>query len=117
VKLLAAFAAALALAPFAPAATTSTPRLSITDTAPVVVRGWSFRPHEQVRIVVTYARTRLARTVTASATGGFVVRFATSMTSSECGPVSAAATGSAGSRAVFKQTIDDCGPPPQPANQ
>ena len=50
------------------------PRITITDTGPLTVRGASFAPGQRVTIVAQ-APLRRVRIVTASATGTFVVRF------------------------------------------
>lgn len=73
---------------------TGTATLTVMDMQPLSVRGQGFKPNE--RVVVTTAGAR--KSVTASAAGRFVVRFARL----RCAAAPIRAVGSKGSRAVTR---------------
>ncbi len=80
----------------APEREAAKPRLLLARGAPLVLRGVHFIPEERVRVTVRTER-RLSKTVTAGATGTFVVRFATSY--DRCLGLAAVGVGDRGSRA------------------
>jgi hypothetical protein len=107
-------AAAIATALLGQAATfaghvTTRPSLRLMDSSSVAFRGSGFKPRERVQVVLV-ASTRSAKSVTASATGAFVVRFA-GVDASSCVGFSATARGSGGSRATFKRAPGQCPSP------
>jgi hypothetical protein len=107
VILLAASLLGRGVADAVPATTHATLRLM--DASPVTFRGIGFKARERVRVVVT-ARTRAAKSVTASIRGVFVVRFA-GLDLSSCVGFGATAVGSDGSRASFKRAPGQCAAP------
>jgi hypothetical protein len=107
VVVLAASLLGLGVADAVPATTHATLRLM--DAAPVAFRGTGFKTRERVRVVVT-AKTRVAKSVTASTGGVFVVHFA-GMDESSCVGFTATAVGSDGSRASFKRAPGQCAAP------
>jgi hypothetical protein len=80
------------------------PRLTLTKTEPIVVRGNYFAPRERVRLVVRATR-RGVTTALADRRGSFLVRLRMSLPG--CGKFSAVATGSRGSRATLVVT-EEC---------
>ena len=111
-KVLAAIAVVAAFALSAHAATTRTPRVTVTDVAPFTVHGWQFVAHERVTVVVT-VKSRHVHTVWATATGTFTTRF-TSVSLGRCTAYAVRATGNRGSTAFFK-VMPECPPPDEPA--
>lgn len=91
------------------AATGQPPRVRITNSAPLVVRGSNFRQYEVVRVVYR-AHSTWRRTATATAAGSFTVRFPVSLRL--CPPASLTATGSKGSQAAYKPPATMCPQPP-----
>jgi hypothetical protein len=80
------------------------PRLTLTKTEPIVVRGNYFAPRERVRLAVRVPRRQITRTV-ADRRGSFVIRLRRSFP--DCQTFSAVATGSRGSRATLVVT-EEC---------
>jgi hypothetical protein len=112
-----AFVLAALLPGLAPAAAGSHARVSLADRSPLMVKGTSFRAHERVVVTVT-AGTRFVRTVTATRTGAFVARFASTATvKNDCGvSLSILAVGNRGSVASVKIPGKECpNPPADPA--
>jgi hypothetical protein len=98
----------------APTAAGSAPRIWPATPSRLVVAGRGFVPHERVKVTVTAARGVFARSVPASATGSFRVRFVPSV-DTRCGSaVAIAAVGSRGSRAFWKPRGEECPPPADP---
>jgi hypothetical protein len=93
-----------------PAAGSFKPVLAVAKTAPLTVRGSHFRAGERVTVEASMKR-RYVRTVTASASGAFLVRFA-GVALDGCTSYLLRATGSRGSVAVRK-VVPMC-PPLQP---
>jgi len=82
------------------AARVATARVSIVATSPVTVRGSGFVPRERVAVTVS-AKTSSTKSVVASASGTFVVRFL-HFTIARCTPYGVSAKGNRGSRASWK---------------
>lgn len=78
----------------------SKPTLQLVDRQPLKLRGAFFKPRERVRVTAETALARETRTVRASSTGSFVVRF-DRVRLDPCG-LEATAWGARGSRAVYK---------------
>jgi hypothetical protein len=87
-------------------------RLSLVDRQPLTIRGLAFKPYEKTRVVVV-AQTRTAKTVRATKSGRFTVRFRT-VAVPRCGGVFATARGGAGSFARLKIPLPACLPAAQP---
>lgn len=87
-------------------------RLSLVDRQPLTIHGLGFKPYEKTRIVVI-AQTRTAKTVRATRSGRFAVRFGT-VSVPRCGGVFATARGGAGSFAKLKIPLPACLPAAQP---
>jgi hypothetical protein len=87
-------------------------RLSLVDRQPLTIRGLAFRPYEKTRVVVV-AQARTAKTVRATKSGRFTVRFRT-VSVPRCGGVFATARGGAGSFARLKIPLPACLPAAQP---
>lgn len=86
-------------------AATSPPHVSVPHRRPVVVQGSHFRAHE--RVSITFATDRLyRRTVTASTSGTFTLRFP-GIRLRDCDALSVIAAGNRGSRATLK-TLSQC---------
>ena len=83
----------------------ATPALRVPDTAPFSVRGVRFKAREQVR-VVAQVEGRHVKTVRATATGVFTVRFST-VSVQGCSGYIVRATGSKGSRAYLRH-LPEC---------
>lgn len=79
--------------------------LRIADVTPFVVRGSGFRPHERVRVVLK-TKARRVKTVLATATGTFRVRFV-GVSLRACVGYLVRATGNKGSRAYVRQ-VPEC---------
>ncbi len=86
--------------------------MTVVDRAPFTVRGSSFQPSERVALLVS-AKGQWQRTVIASSTGSFVVRFPR-LAVLGCSGYYVRARGNRGSLAVIKVT-PEC-PPPQPVD-
>ncbi|MGZ8782210.1 MAG: hypothetical protein ACXWZB_01790 [Gaiellaceae bacterium] len=84
------------------------PRLLVMKTAPLALKGSSFKPRELVRLVVISGAVTVRRTLRASATGTFSAAFANVAVDRCNGWMTARATGRQGSAAVAK-----VGPMPQ----
>jgi hypothetical protein len=78
---------------------TASPALRVPDTTPFVVRGKSFKSREQVRVVAQVLGRRV-KTVRATATGVFTVRFSVSVEA--CTGYIVRATGGKGSHAFLR---------------
>jgi hypothetical protein len=78
---------------------TAPPALRVPDTTPFVVRGNRFKSREQVRVVAN-VQGRHVKTVRATATGVFTVRFPVSV--EVCTGYIVRATGSKGSHAYLR---------------
>lgn len=83
---------------------TASPALRVPDTTPFVVRGNSFKSRERVR-VVAQVQGRHVKTVRATATGVFTVRFPVSV--EVCTGYIVRATGSKGSYAYLRH-LPEC---------
>jgi hypothetical protein len=88
------------------------PALALVDRQPLTIRGRGFHPYERVRVVVD-AQLRAAKSVRATRSGAFTVRFAT-VNVAQCGGVFATARGRAGSVARLKIPVPACQPTTQP---
>jgi hypothetical protein len=109
--LAAATAAALAASA---GATPSAPRIAIEHASPLVIHGQHFRTHERIRVTGFVPAATATRTVTASATGSFTVRFPTLKAGTNgCGPYGARAVGSKGAKASVR-VLPECAPGPTP---
>lgn len=91
-------------------ARSSGPRLVITATNPLSVRGAHFAPAERIRVTGFVKGATATRSVVATASGTFTVRFRT-LDLSGCGIYGARATGSAGSK-VTVRIAPECAPGP-----
>jgi hypothetical protein len=98
----------------APADASARARVAVVDTTPFTVRGAGFKPAERVALLVT-VKSRWERTVVASSTGSFRVRF-TGPTVTPCTGYFVRARGNRGSLAVLK-VVPECPAPPQPVDQ
>ena len=99
------------------AAAGSHARVSLADRSPLTVKGTSFKAHERVLVTVT-AGTKFVRRVTATQTGAFVARFASTATlKNDCGvSTQILAVGNRGSVAGVKIPGKECpNPPADPA--
>jgi hypothetical protein len=102
--------AALALAPAG--AGSGGAALTLVDRQPLTVLGRGFKAYERTRVVVV-AQTKSQKTVRATSTGRFAVRFAT-LDVPRCGGVFATARGQAGSFARLKIPLPACLPAASP---
>jgi len=84
------------------------PTLALVDRQPVTLRGRAFHPLERVRVTVI-ARGTEVRSVRATSTGSFRVRFV-DLTVPRCGGMFARARGSSGSLATLKIPLPECLP-------
>lgn len=80
------------------------PRLSITDPAPLTVRGVGFLSHEAVSVTATM-RIRRSRSAVADARGRWSVRFRGVSVLDTCASYLIKALGEFGSRATLKVTV------------
>jgi hypothetical protein len=104
-------ALALSAAPGLQAAATS-PRLAVTASSPLVVRGRDFVAAERVLVTVWTAGRRASAATTATTSGVFVLRF-TKAPQFGCTTLLIRATGSRGSTARLK-IMPICPPGPNP---
>jgi len=107
--------ASLVLTAAAGAATSSQsrPTLRITVGAPLTLRGAGFASRERVTVRVASDRTRTAKRLRASATGGFTVRF-DGVSIYPCTITSIVAVGASGRAAAVKMPPAQCPQPPAP---
>ena len=103
----AALTLAVPMAAFAQAG--RAPAISTASLAPVVVRGFAFRPRERV-VVTVFAVSRERRVAVASSAGAFRLAFRTRI--ARCDSYAIRAAGSSGSSATLK-VVRSC-PPPAP---
>ena len=101
-------AGVLALA--APASASVGMRVWLPSENPIVVRGSGFAPKDRVLVKVAKAKLVLRKTVVASATGRFAVRWTRGLPTA-CASTRVTAAGSSGRRATWLAVVDDCGPP------
>jgi hypothetical protein len=90
----------------------TSPVLKLADRQPLTIWGRGFKPDERIRVVVKATVTK-AKTVRATPTGSFKVRFA-GLSMPRCGGVFATARGRAGSFARLKIPLPACQPVTQP---
>lgn len=93
-------------------ATTGRATLTLTDRAPLKLRGKGFVARERVRITVSAQIRKTKRTI-ASARGSFVVTF-DGVAVDRCQGLTAFAVGNGGSRASAKLPQPQCPPPLAP---
>ena len=86
-----------------------TPRLSIADASPLTVKGVGFAARERVRVAVSLPGST-AHWTTATATGGFTVKFS-AMSVDSCSVYVVHAAGLHGDTAVLRVRPPEC---PQP---
>ena len=91
------------------AAAQASPAVSVTSMHPVTVVGRGFLAGERVRVVL-YTKRIAARTVVASRTGRFVVRYPIAL--GDCTGVRVVAKGNRGSRASYAIALT-CESPPR----
>jgi hypothetical protein len=108
----AAFLAVAAIAAGTASAAPPTPRILLASTQPVAVRGVHFRPAERVFVTATLNGDTGRKTVIATATGTFLVRF-TALTAEGCTSYFLHARGSDGSTAAL-HFIPECANGPTP---
>ena len=91
------------------------PRIVVSDTAPLTVRGLDFKPRQRVTVVAE-TPARHVRAVTTTVRGTFVVRFLT-LKLSTCSAYFVRATAARGvTVTVVRKLVPSCPPPPQPVD-
>jgi hypothetical protein len=85
----------------------ATPRLKLTHSDPVTVRGTGFKPRSRVRATLTASRT-FVRRLTASRQGAFTVKFPTAVDS--CTVWSVSATSPHQATVVLRGAKPECPP-------
>jgi hypothetical protein len=108
------FAVAL-LAALVPSAAVPTPaamkaRVWLASQSPVRVAGTGFRAADRVAVTVTAGKTKLRRTVEATATGRIAARWNGSIAGG-CHSTTVIARGTSGRVALWREVANDCGPP------
>jgi hypothetical protein len=93
-----------------PSAAAAPPTLRILRTAPLVVRGYHFKPAEHVRVIVL-AKTRLSRSTAANANGRLTVTFRAGAVD-VCAGFTVRAIGARGSKARVISPPRGCPPAP-----
>ena len=114
-RLILFIAAAVVLAAVVPSAAVSTPaalkaHVWLASQSPVRVAGTGFSSTDRVAVTVTAGKTRLRRTVEATATGRIAVRWNGSIAGG-CHSTTVIARGTSGRVALWREVANDCGPP------
>jgi hypothetical protein len=94
-------------------AAVSRPALRLVDSAPITVRGTSFRARELVRVTFVQGATKVTRTRRATLRGTFTTSAGEDTRLDRCGDfLLVTAVGGRGSRASLKAPLPDCPPAP-----
>jgi hypothetical protein len=89
------------------------PALRLVDSAPITVRGTSFKAKELVRVTFVQGATRTTRTRRATLRGSFTTSAGEDSRLDRCGDLLLiTAIGGRGSRASLKYPLPDCPPAP-----
>jgi hypothetical protein len=110
--LTAAVIAALALASYAAAASSTRPVLRLVQSQPPIVRGSHFRHAERVKVTFDLGAQQFVRVVRTTSTGSFSASGASGNLDRCGGQLLVVAVGRLGDRASVKLQLPDC--PPQP---
>jgi hypothetical protein len=100
-RALAVAALVAGLLPAAVQAGQKQPRLRVTATSPLAIRGFGFGPHERIKLAASVGKKTELRSLSAGAGGAFVARFPQLVYDRCHGALKVAAFGSRGHRVSF----------------